>query len=78
MKIRRDKVMHFVTGVIGGCGFGLVLFPAAGLGIVAVVAALKEMWGYMGHGTPEAGDFAASLLGGVVGAVIADAARLSL
>jgi len=76
MKIKRDKIMHFVTGVLGGCGLGLVFTPLAGVVLVAIVAMIKELWDLAGHGTPEVEDWLASVVGGCVGAGLADAIGL--
>jgi hypothetical protein len=70
-KIPCDKQMHFVCGFI----IAAVLTPfigAASVFIVAIIAALKEVYDYMhpdSH-TADILDWVATVLGGVVGFVI--------
>jgi len=68
MKIEKDKILHFIVGlVIGAAGSllhwsaGIILSFGAGIG--------KEVWDKQtGKGTPEWQDAAFTAAGGVVGA----------
>lgn len=65
-----DKQAHFWWGAaMSGC-----TFPAIGFGgvmVAALIGLAKEYWDSRGHGTPDAYDFIATALGGVVGALVA-------
>ena len=77
MSVPKDKVMHFCAGLALSMLAGLLYTPFWGLATAAVVGALKEIiWDWLlKKGTPELLDFAATVLGGALGAVILHAAR---
>lgn len=71
LKFPIDKQAHFWWGwaIAATCvPLGNVVFAAA---VAALLGAAKEVWDKRGHGTPDAKDFAATALGGIIGAVIA-------
>lgn len=76
-KIKFDKLLHFICGLlISQIFFGAICFAlpvwaslAISIGIVAVVGALKEWWDVK-NGEPSWGDFAADMIGAVVGNAI--------
>jgi len=64
-----DKQAHFWWGMaIAGIMFPLGAWTA--LFFACVAGAAKELWDKQGHGTPDALDFAATAIGGVVGVLI--------
>ena len=75
--IPKDKQKHFLAGLALSLLAGLLFCPIVGLATAAVVGALKEIiWDWLlKKGTPEFLDFVATVLGGVLGAVILHAAR---
>jgi hypothetical protein len=77
VSVPKDKVMHFCAGLALSILAGLFAYPMFGLLIAAAVGALKEIvWDWLlKKGTPELLDFVATVLGGVLGAVILHAAR---
>ena len=77
MIFKQDKLKHLLTGIGIGLIFGVLFSPLIGLITAAIVGALKEIiWDWLlKKGTPELLDFAATVLGGVLGAVILHAAR---
>ena len=75
--LQKDKLKHAIAGVALFIVAGLFVYPLIGLATAAVVGALKEIiWDWLlKKGTPELLDFVATVLGGVLGAVILHAAR---
>lgn len=75
--IPKDKKLHLLAGLALSLLMGLLFCPLIGLATAAVVGALKEIiWDWLlKKGTPELLDFVATVLGGVLGAVILHAAR---
>ena len=75
--IAKDKKLHLLAGLALSILAGLFVYPMFGLLIAAAVGALKEIiWDWLlKKGTPELLDFVATVLGGVLGAVILYAAR---
>ena len=73
----KDKKLHILAGIALAIIAGLLFCPLIGLATAAVVGALKEIvWDWLlKKGTPELLDFVATVLGGVLGAVILHAAR---
>ena len=73
----KDKKLHILAGLALSLVAGLLICPLIGLAAAAVVGALKEIiWDWLlKKGTPELLDFVATVLGGVLGAVILHAAR---
>ena len=73
----KDKKLHLLAGLALSILAGLFVYPLIGLATAAVVGALKEIiWDWLlKKGTPEFLDFVATVLGGVLGAVILHAAR---
>ena len=73
----KDKKLHLLAGLALSILAGLLFCPRIGLAAAAVVGALKEIvWDWLlKKGTPELLDFVATVLGGVLGAVILHAAR---
>jgi hypothetical protein len=62
-----DKQGHFWWG----WAMAATLYPVnlwLGIFVSAVLGACKELWDAQGHGTPDKMDFAATALGGAVGA----------
>ena len=72
-----DKQKHLLAGLALSLLAGLLFCPLTGFITAAVVGALKEIvWDWLlKKGTPELLDFVATVLGGVLGAVILHAAR---
>ena len=74
LRIPYDKQLHFIGGCIIALVVGLLLSDAvAGAVVAAIVGLLKEGYDYLHpkEHTVEAADALYTLLGGVVGAVIA-------
>jgi hypothetical protein len=73
----KDKQKHLLAGLALSLLAGLLFCPLISLATAAVVGALKEIiWDWLlKKGTPEFLDFVATVLGGVLGAVILYAAR---
>ncbi len=73
----KDKRLHFIAGMALSLVAGLLFCPLTGFITAAAVGALKEIiWDWLlKKGTPEFLDFVATVLGGVLGAVILHAAR---
>ena len=62
-----DKQAHFWWGwAIAATLYPIDLWFA--ILVAALMGAAKELWDAQGHGTPDAKDFAATALGGAVGA----------
>ena len=63
-----DKQAHFWWGwAIAATLYPIDLWFA--ILVAALMGAAKELWDAQGHGTPDAKDFAATALGGAVGAL---------
>jgi uncharacterized protein (DUF697 family) len=77
MIFKQDKLKHLLVGIGISLVFGVQFSPLIGLIAAAIVGALKEIiWDWLlKKGTPELLDFVATVLGGVLGAVILHAAR---
>jgi hypothetical protein len=77
IKIPKDKKLHILAGLALSLLMGLSFCPLTDLAAAAVVGAFKEIvWDWLlEKGTPELLDFVATVLGGVLGAVILHAAR---
>jgi len=77
VRLQKDKVMHFCAGLALSLLAGLLFCPLIGLATAAAIGALKEtIWDWwLKKGTPEFMDFVATVVGGVLGAVILHAAR---
>ena len=73
----KDKLKHLLAGLAIAIMAGLFVYPLIGLATTAVIGVLKEIiWDWLlKKGTPELLDFVATVLGGVLGAVILHAAR---
>lgn len=72
MTISRDKLLHFVAGLIASVVVYLIfenLTLAIGASVILGVA--KEVYDSRGHGTVEVLDAVATIAGGVVGAILA-------
>ena len=62
-----DKAFHFLAGwAIAATLYPIDLWFA--IFVAALMGACKELWDAQGHGTPDVWDFAATALGGAVGA----------
>ena len=75
--IPKDKQLHLLAGLALSILAGHFAYPMFGLLVAAAVGALKEIiwdWRWK-RGTPEWWDSWATVLGGVLGAVILHAAR---
>jgi hypothetical protein len=75
--ISKNKQKHLLAGLALSILAGLFVYPMFGLLIAAAVGALKKIiwdWWWK-RGTPEWWDSWATVLGGVLGAVILHAAR---
>lgn len=71
MTIPRDKLLHFVAGSIAS----IVVYAATFNVTIAVSFSTllgigKEVYDSRGHGTVEVADAVATVLGGVVGAIL--------
>jgi uncharacterized protein involved in cysteine biosynthesis len=66
----RDKVLHFVAGLVIAGIIGALSSPILGLtaGIFAGIA--KEVVDYLRYGGPDPQDFYATLAGAILGAVV--------
>ena len=63
-----DKQAHFWWG----WAIAATLYPIdlwLGILVAGLMGAAKEIWDAQGHGTPDVKDFAATALGGAVGAL---------
>ena len=72
MTISRDKLLHFVAGLIASV-VGYLIFENLTLTIGAsvILGIAKEVYDSRGHGTVEVLDAVATIAGGVVGAILA-------
>lgn len=76
--IKSDKLLHFIAGmVVSQIAFALLdlattMWWSAFLAflIAAVAGGIKEAWDIK-HGVPNVADFVATMLGGLVGALLA-------
>lgn len=76
--LKTDKCLHFIAGmVVAQIAFVLLRLAIPlwwrafiAFGIAAVVGAFKEAWDVK-HGVPNIADFAATMLGGLVGVSLA-------
>ena len=71
MTIPRDKLLHFVAGLIASAVVYLIfenLTLAIGASVILGIA--QEVYDSRGHGTVEVLDAVATAVGGAVGAVI--------
>jgi hypothetical protein len=73
----KDKKLHILAGLALSLVTGLLFCSIVGLATAAVIGAFKEIvWDWLlEKGTPELLNFVATVLGGVLGAVILHAAR---
>jgi len=72
MTIPKDKLLHFVAGLICAT-FVYLIFENLTLAIGAsvILGIAKEVYDSRGHGTVEVLDAVATIVGGVVGAILA-------
>ena len=71
MTIPKDKLLHFVAGLICATFVYLItLNLTLAIGASVILGAGKEVYDSRGHGTVEVLDAVATALGGVVGAVL--------
>lgn len=76
--IKSDKLLHFIAGlVVAQVAFALLdlatsVWWSAFLAflVAAVVGGIKEAWDVK-HGVPNVADFVATMVGGLVGALLA-------
>jgi len=68
--MKRDKIYHVVAGALIAAAAGYLSSPAIGLTAGVITGAGKEAWDYAGNGTPEWGDFVATLMGAAGGAAL--------
>ena len=72
MTIPRDKLLHFVAGFV----VSFVVYVATSnatiaFSLSALLGIAKEVYDSRGHGTVEMLDAVATIVGGVVGAILA-------
>lgn len=65
-----DKVLHFGAGFLIALIVSFTLNPIAGFVAAAVIGFVKEVYDYLGNGTPDLMDFIATVFGGAVGGAI--------
>ena len=71
MMIPKDKLLHFVAGSIcSAFVYVITLNLVLAIGASALLGIAKEVYDSRGHGTVEMLDVVATVVGGVVGAVI--------
>lgn len=71
MQIPQDKLLHFVAGSIAAIVVYVVTFDATiAVAFSALLGIGKEVYDSRGHGTVEVLDAVATVLGGVVGAIL--------
>jgi hypothetical protein len=72
MTIPRDKLLHFVAGLICATFVYLItLNLTLAIGASVILGISKEIYDSRGHGTVEVLDAVATGLGGAVGAILA-------
>jgi hypothetical protein len=72
MMIPKDKLLHFVAGLICSAVVYLITgSPIIAFSASALLGAAKEVYDSRGHGTVEVLDAVATVAGGVVGAILA-------
>ena len=71
MTIPKDKLLHFVAGLICASFVYLItLNLTLAIGASVILGIAKEVYDSRGHGTVEVLDVVATIAGGVVGAVL--------
>ena len=71
MTIPKDKLLHFVAGLICATFVYLItLNLTLAIGASVILGIAKEIYDSRGHGTVEVADAVATAVGGAVGAVI--------
>ena len=72
MTIPKDKLLHFVAGLICATFVYLItLNLTLAIGASVILGIAKEVYDSRGHGTVEVLDVGATAVGGVVGAILA-------
>ena len=71
MTIPRDKLLHFVAGLICSAAVYLITgSPIIAFSASALLGIAKEVYDSRGHGTVEVLDAVATVVGGVVGVIL--------
>ena len=71
MTIPKDKLLHFLAGLICATFVYLItLNLTLAIGASVILGIAKEVYDSRGHGTVEMLDVVATIVGGAVGAVI--------
>ena len=71
MTIPRDKLLHFIAGAIASIVVYVVTFNVTtAVAFSALLGIGKEVYDSRGHGTVEVLDAVATVVGGVVGAIL--------
>ena len=71
MTIPKDKLLHFVAGLICATFVYLItLNITLAIGASVILGIAKEVYDSMGHGTVEILDAVATAVGGVVGVIL--------
>lgn len=69
--IPQDKIKHFIAGAIASIVVYVVTFNVTiAVALSALLGIGKEVYDSRGHGTVEVADAVATVLGGVVGAIL--------
>ena len=72
MTIPRDKLLHFVAGLICATFVYLItLNLTLAIGASVILGIAKEVYDSRGHGTVEMLDVVATIVGGAVGVILA-------
>ena len=67
-QLPQDKANHFIYGLVGFLGVGLIFGVVAGILFSAIIGAAKEVYDRVTKkGTPDVLDFVATAAGGAVG-----------
>lgn len=67
-QLPQDKANHFIYGLAGFLGVGLIFGVVAGILFSAIIGAAKEVYDRVSKkGCPDALDFVATAAGGAVG-----------
>lgn len=67
-QLPQDKANHFIYGLVGFLGVGLIFGMVAGILFSAIIGAAKEVYDRVTKkGTPDVLDFVATAAGGAVG-----------